>query len=226
MPIDCQVIRSDRRTLALTISERGELIVRAPKRMPLRQVMDFVNQKERWIKQKQAEAAARASKARLRWADGEPFPYLGGTLTLRFAPILRADEQGGVLTLPAGSNPAAHARKWLRGRADALLPPRVADWARKTGLMPKRLAWSTAGKRWGSMSSDGTLRLNLALLHCPMESIDYVIVHELAHIAHPDHSPAFHDCVRRYLPDADMRRKRLRELSPCLMLLKEAARDE
>ena len=60
---------------------------------------------------------------------------------------------------------------------------------------------------------------SMTLLLCPMESVDYVIVHELAHIAHPDHSPAFHALVRRYLPDADARRARMRDMSPRLTVL-------
>ena len=55
-----------------------------------------------------------------------------------------------------------------------------------------------------------SLRLNAALVHLPQELVDYVIVHELVHILHPDHSSAFHAAVRRVLPDADQRRKALK----------------
>lgn len=67
---------------------------------------------------------------------------------------------------------------------------------------------------------------SLALLHCPIPLIDYVIVHELAHITHPDHSPAFHALVRTILPDADRRRAQLGPLCRLTTLLSPNDREE
>lgn len=78
------------------------------------------------------------------------------------------------------------------------------------GLNVRSITYTAAKRRWGSMRADGCLRLNAALMHCPMALCDYVIVHELAHIVHPDHSPAFHALVRTTLPDADALRVRMR----------------
>ena len=64
------------------------------------------------------------------------------------------------------------------------------------------------------MSSDKAMRLNAALVHCPARHIDYVIVHELCHILHPDHSPAFHAAVRSFLPGADTLRAEMRRNGP------------
>ena len=132
--------------------------------------------------------------------------------------------ENGVLLLPQRGDPATHARRLMASLAEEVVVPRVTYWARQMGCTPKRLLWSTARKRWGSMTTEGVLRLNLALLHCPMACVDYVVVHELAHMRHPNHSPAFHALVRRYLPHADDTRKRMRAMAPYLTLIKEATK--
>jgi predicted metal-dependent hydrolase len=73
-----------------------------------------------------------------------------------------------------------------------------------------RLSLSSAQTRWGSASSNGTIRLNWRLIHFPMSSIDYVVAHELAHLREMNHSPRFWDVVRSVLPDYEQLRGSLR----------------
>ena len=94
------------------------------------------------------------------------------------------------------------------------------------GLQVKSIRYTAAKRRWGSMRADGCLRLNAALMHCPMELCDYVIVHELAHLPHPDHSPAFHALVRATLPHADALRARMRDFAGVTMLLAAPREDD
>ena len=96
---------------------------------------------------------------------------------------------------------------------------------KRQGLQVKSISYTAAKRRWGSMRADGCLRLNAALMHCPMELCDYVIVHELAHIVHPDHSPAFHALVRSVLPGADTLRARMRDFAGVTALLAEPKED-
>jgi hypothetical protein len=86
-------------------------------------------------------------------------------------------------------------------------------------LYPKTLRLTHAKGRWGSMSTRGTLSLNRALLMCPPDVIDYVIVHELCHIAHPNHSPAFWALVERYLPDYRVKRDWLKTNTSLIAVL-------
>ena len=74
----------------------------------------------------------------------------------------------------------------------------------------KTLRLSSAGTRWGSASADGTIRLNWRLIHLKLEMVDYVVVHELSHLRHMDHSPQFWDVVASVMPDHASRRKALR----------------
>lgn len=90
---------------------------------------------------------------------------------------------------PAAGDARALLRDWRKRRAGEVLTPRVHLWENRMGLNVRSITYTAAKRRWGSMRADGCLRLNAALMHCPMALCDYVIVHELAHLTHPDHSP-------------------------------------
>ncbi|MBR5545530.1 MAG: M48 family metallopeptidase [Clostridia bacterium] len=208
--IDYRLIRSDRRTLSISIDREGALVVRAPKRVNKRDIEAFIQQKERWILEKQAAAKQRIA-ARPKLADGAAVPFWGSTLIIAFGDVKKAVRKDGILWLPKTGEAARHARKWRMEQAGTLLTPRVEYWAAQTGLQPVKIAFGNAQTRWGSMNTQTrSLRLNAALIHCPQDIVDYVVVHELVHIIHPNHSPAFHAAVRRILPDADGRRAALK----------------
>lgn len=210
--IEYRLIRSNRRTLSISIDEEGALIAHAPARMPRREIEAFILQKEGWIARKQALVQARARCAQsASLTDGAQTPFWGETLVIRLESRPDAFEENGTLHLPEGDAALPCALQWRRERAQQLITPRVAAWAKAAGLYPESIAYGNAQKRWGSMSARRSLRLNAALVHVPPALCDYVIVHELCHIAHPDHSPAFHAMVRSVLPEADRLRSALRE---------------
>lgn len=213
---DYQLIRSKRRTLSICVDQEGALVVRAPMRMPLREIEAFIRQKQDWIAKKQQLVTSHAPFA---LCDGAQMPFLGGVITLRLADVRSAKEANEGLLVPKTGDAYAHVKKWRMQRAKADLPPRVAYWSQRTGLNPTRLSFGNAKKRWGSMNSRGEMRLNAALMHCTPEMIDYVIVHELCHLLHADHSPAFHACVRAVLPQADEIRKRMQSMGYVTALL-------
>ena len=215
--IPYQLIRSDRRTLSLAIQCGGALVVRAPLRMPLAEIDAFVQMKRGWIERKRAEAPPKPQA--FAPAEGALLPWLGGALRAAFWDTPLCADFDGWLLIPRGGNATALLRSWRRRRADEVLTPRVRLWERRMGLFSRSVTYTAARRRWGSMSADGRLRLNAALMHCPMPLCDYVIVHELAHLAHPDHSPAFHALVRKTLPDADALRARMRGMSGMTALL-------
>ena len=203
-----QLIRSNRRTLSICVDREGALVVRAPLRMAVREIEAFIAQKQEWIRQKQVQALSHEPFV---MADGTHLPWLDGHLTIRLADVRRAEEQDGTLLLPS-DKPVQAAVKWRKKRAEEVLLPRVETWVGITGLRPTSVAFTNARKRWGSMSTQGALRLNAALLHCPAVCRDYVIVHELCHLLHPDHSHAFHARVRSFLPEADAARAQMKTL--------------
>ena len=99
----------------------------------------------------------------------------------------------------------------LRKAAHELLPQRVAYWAPKLGVMPSAITITGAKTRFGSCSSQNRISFSWRVMQYPPEAIDYVVVHELAHILHHDHSPAFYACIERVMPDHKARRALLRK---------------
>jgi len=89
----------------------------------------------------------------------------------------------------------------LRRRAAELLPGRLAVWAARMGVETPPLRITSAVKRLGSCSADGRICLSENLMRWPDVVIDYVVVHELVHLRHMDHSPAFYAELARWLPD-------------------------
>ena len=98
-----------------------------------------------------------------------------------------------------------------RQQARAVLPGRVACWAARMGVQPAGITITAARTRFGSCSGKNRLSFSLYLMDYPAEAIEYVMVHELAHIRHHDHSPAFYAEVEKYLPDWRARRELLKK---------------
>ena len=101
--------------------------------------------------------------------------------------------------------------KLWRRQAKAVLPERVAYWAARMGVEPAGITITAARTRFGSCSGKNRLNFSLYLMDYPAEAIEYVVVHELAHIRHHDHSTAFYGEVARYLPDWRSRRALLKK---------------
>ena len=99
----------------------------------------------------------------------------------------------------------------LRKKAKAYLPERVAYWAGRMGVQPAGIRVTSARTRFGSCSARNSLSFSLYLMQHPPEAIDYVVVHELAHIRHKNHGPAFYAEVAKYMPDYKARQTLLRK---------------
>ena len=98
----------------------------------------------------------------------------------------------------------------LKALAKAELPRRTAYFAKIMGVTPKSVKITSAKKRFGSCSGQNGICYSWRLMLCPSEAIDYVVVHELAHIRQKNHSPAFYKEVAKILPDYKAREKLLK----------------
>ncbi len=219
--------RAKRRTIGLSISTDG-LSVRAPRWTPVGEVEALLHDKSAWVLEKLQMARERASEldqARIVWADGAELDYLGARLRLKLDPSHGFSQVGAVLestgegvTLRLGLAHNANegqirdaAQAWLMRQAKKLFTERLDHFAPQLGVRYAKLRLSSAGTRWGSASADGSIRLNWRLIHLKMEMVDYVVVHELSHLRHMDHSPRFWDVVASVLPDHAERRRALRD---------------
>ena len=99
--------------------------------------------------------------------------------------------------------------RWYTARGRQWLPGRVRRWSARMGLNPTGLDVRDLGYRWGSLSPNGRLNIHWATLQLAPSLIDYVLVHELAHIVHPQHTSAFWAAVERAMPDHERRKNDL-----------------
>lgn len=206
------------RTISLRL-DRGEVVVLAPARLPPAMVRDFVLDRGRWILDRRA--ALTAVPARPLTSRGT-LPYRGAELPVQFqAEIVSAvriafDGERFHVAIPQGLAPCdADAalgqglRRWFARRAAEMLEARVALRAADMGVVPGRVLVRDQRTRWGSCAADGTLRFNWRTALVAPDLLDYVVVHELAHLVRRDHSPAFWAIVGGILPDHRALRTRL-----------------
>ena len=219
--------RGQRRTIGFSVGPDG-LAVRAPRWTPLHEVEAALREKERWIVAKLGEARerhARIESNRIDWKDGARLPFLGQPVTLVLDPrqqhgrggaVLAEGDGAGVLHigLPHTATPEQLrdvAQAWLMRQARRVFIARLDHFAPQLDVRWQKLSLSSAGTRWGSASADGSIRLNWRLIHFREPIIDYVVVHELAHLREMNHSPRFWQHVENVLPDYAERRGALKD---------------
>ncbi|WP_396442231.1 M48 family metallopeptidase [Limnohabitans sp.] len=216
--------RSRRKSIGFLVGADG-LVVRAPNWVTLREVDAAVQEKGAWIvaklqqfKERQTEQFQKA----IEWRHGAEVPFLGRTVQLcvlerGVGRVLGQDippEQVLPVTVPPGASVTQvrdAAQAWLKKQAKVLFEERLHHFAPLLGVRWQKLSLSSASTRWGSARNDGHIRLNWRLIHLPISQIDYVVVHELAHLREMNHSPRFWETVGEVMPDYAERRKALRQ---------------
>jgi predicted metal-dependent hydrolase len=217
--------RSARRSHGFMISDDG-LHVTSPRRAPMDDIERAIRAKQSWILTKLFERAERRSmrgkQPPVEWVDGARLPYLGSDLTLRLEPAARSHcvFDADMRELRLGVTPGLEewqirerVKLWFQGEARRVFGERLDLYAPQVGVSYKAFALSSAGTRWGSCTVAGNIRLNWKLIHYPLALLDYVVVHELAHLREMNHSPAFWAVVGEVFPDYDGAKAALRKRS-------------
>jgi len=217
------VIRTKRKTIAIIVHTDGRVIVRAPLKANKKQIEAFVTSKLEWIeKHRQRAQNMTVHETRKAFIPGEKFLFLGVSYPLEFKEQV---DQGFVLLngsfqLKADlkSTAAAIFTRWYQVKARQIITERVTWFARRYNFKPTKIRISSARTRWGSCSSQGTLSFTWRLVMAPIEIIDYVVVHELAHLLERNHGPGFWNEVEKILPDYKEKRTWLKENGRLLSL--------
>lgn len=206
-----EIIRSNRKTLAISIDPFGRLIVRAPKTCAKERIFAFLQEKESWILRKKSERTGAGIRLPSENLDGERILLFGEEYTLRLQAIKTAylDEREKQLFLPEVRTKEKLV-SFLKKQAKLCLTTYTDDWAKRMGVRYKRLSITGAKRRWGSCSFDNSLHFSFRLLYTPKAIAEYVVVHELVHVKHKNHSPQFWAEVEKYQPDYKEKRKWLK----------------
>ena len=205
-----------RRTLQITVERTGELILSAPPEVGIDKLREFVSEKRFWIYTKLAEKdRLQRPVPRKEFVGGEGFLYLGRSQRLKVV-----DDQDAPLKLVNGrfalrrdaqSGAREHFVRWYSERARVWLSGRVADYQSRMEVAPPGVKVQDLGYRWGSCGKGDWLYFHWKTILLPARIAEYVVVHEMAHLHEPHHTPAFWLRVERAMPDYAQRRAWLAE---------------
>lgn len=221
-----EIIRTSRRKTADIRVEEGAVSVVVPLHTSIEKIDQLLLGKRQWIKEKMALQRDMAPASSKQFVSGEAFPYLGRNYRLKvengsFAPVKLL--QGRLLVqVPEGSQQPHMIRnalvRWYKRQAEQKLREKVMRYALLVGVKPAGVHIKTFKSRWGSCTAKGELEFNWLILLAPNRMVDYVVVHELCHLIHHDHSPLFWQEVGRVMPDYQQCREWLRDHSEGLLV--------
>lgn len=204
--MEYRLIRSDRKTLYLKLTQEGELVVRAPNRCPRAYIDQFVLSKETWIRENQKKIQAEiVARQQFRPAHMGTMSFCG--IELRVVPnqdarvLLELEKREIHLPDLSVKELKAPLASVYKKAGKPYLEQRLNHWAEIMGISYGQLKLNSALRRWGSCSREGNINITWFLLFAPERAIDYVLVHELAHRRQFNHSKAFWALVEQYMPD-------------------------
>jgi len=211
------LLRRRRRSIGVMVRDDGTIEVRAPLRATRREIDAVLERHRAWLLERQREHTQRWRRRLARhFDDGDQVPYLGRQLRLcvlvsasravRVAPALLDDALTVWIAanLDVGQRRAASREsvgRWLLAQAGHVFHERHVAMSRRVGVAAVSVVIKDMRSRWGSCGPTRRMSLNWRLVLAPLEIIDYVLVHELTHIEHPDHSPRFWAAVARACPE-------------------------
>ena len=219
--IKYQLIQSNRKTIVISISADGNITVKAPRHLGAEEIAELVQLKSRWIEKKLTEQKRMNQNwTPKKYIDGETFLYLGKSHTLLRIidhkykkPVVKLE--GDFLIVMAGDSDQSQLKQsvelWYRTQAKKVIPERVKEYSQYIEETFETIRIKDQKKRWGSCSSKGNLNFNWRLIMAPVQILDYVVVHELCHLKHMDHSKAFWNHVADILPNHQECRKWLKD---------------
>lgn len=216
--VEYKLRRARRRTLGMTIDQRGLRVGAAP-RASLREIEAFLRLNADWVLKKLEEWQVEGKGRRILIRADAILPLLGEHCLVKVeSGANRVRWEGHILILQA--RPDADLRhlalRGLRSRALEIFTSRTRHYAALLDLPMPPLALSSAHTRWGSCSQKSGIRLAWRLIHAPLWLVDYVVVHELAHLVEMNHSQRFWAVVERLYPDYRAARDELKRLATTL----------
>ena len=214
-----------RRRLSITVRPDGSFWVSTNKTLSQKKIRSFLLEQMNWVRSSsETMEALRAQNPRKRFQSGEIYPYLGNTyeLVIEKGNPMRLQVQDGkmIFTSPVSEEKMSEEQRLYYQQkfqetykkvAKKLLTNRLEFWSEIMGLETMGLSFRMQKSVWGSCSSKNKISLNMKLIVAPLEVLDYVVIHELAHIRHKNHSPSFWELVETHTDHRHMAAKWLRD---------------
>lgn len=206
-----------RKHVELSVEREGGLVILAPEGTEARRLESAVRAKRFWLYTKMAEKESlRQTVPSKEYVSGEGFHYLGRSYRL----LLVGKKQNKPLKLEQGrfklvrseaEQGREHFVRWYTEHARPWLAKRVDRWSHRVGAKPSAVEVRELGYHWGSCGKRGTLNFHWATILLPASVVDYIVVHELVHLRHANHTPEFWLSIERAMPDFEGRKRWLAE---------------
>jgi predicted metal-dependent hydrolase len=205
-----ELIRSSKRKTAAIKIQKGEVFVMVPEGLALATIESLVAKKSRWIKEKLAIQQQIMTIKPKAYVAGESFSYLDKSHPLKIVagryPVIKLHQDELVVSVrdvAADNTPVIKQLliKWYKLRAESELTDKTWRYAAIIGVKPTSVTIKAFKARWGSCSITGGIQYNWRIIIAPDRIVNYVVIHELCHILHHNHSPAFWKAVERYCHD-------------------------
>lgn len=224
--IDYTIIRRRRKTIGISITQNHGVRVLAPTWVSIRELQDVMRKKAPWILEKLVLIEEiKKHKHTNRFVNGGTFSYLGRDYKLEVikqygikSTNLDFNDVKFIVGVPAELTAEQQEEsirevllEWYMEHAAETVTARIEIYAGRMGLKPFKVLIKNQKTRWGSCTKDNKIHINWKIIMAPMEIVDYLIVHELAHIKIKNHSVLFWNMVESVLPDYKKCRKWLRE---------------
>lgn len=197
-----KIIKSKRRTLSLSINENAELIVRAPNQISNKRIEEFIIEKSKWINKNKNLMQSRINE--MNDSDSD-YLFLGNIY-----PLIKVNEDPNkidfngtefITSIENKDKFKSSLKSWYKIKFKEIAIPRLNYFSDKYNLKINQVRFKNQKTLWGSCSSKNNINLNYLLVMAPMIVIDYVIIHELVHTVHKNHSENFWNAVEAIMPD-------------------------
>lgn len=211
-----RVIRRNRKTVGIKVTDEGEVIVTSPFGVSEKTIYNIIKEKEEWIVGKVSLMKKAMSFEKREIKDGCKFWFLGKELELE---IINSDKvmqnskiENEKIRVFIGLNDVVKDRiiKLYRREAEKILNERTDIYSKIIGVNPNKVFIKDQKTLWGSCSSRKNINYNYRIIMAPIEIVDYIVVHELCHLIHMNHSKSYWNTVQSILPDYQQRRKWLK----------------
>ena len=217
------LIRTKRKSVAITVTPEGHIVVRAPTNCPMSFIQNVLDKNQEWItKQKQKMLNNREVNSRL--FNYKDVLFLGETYNVGFSNTIKKPcifEKTLFLPVKIKQEKIVHnIQKWLKTNALQIISERVQYFANIMRLQPSVVKLGNAKKCWGTCSKSAVITINWRCIMLPPELLDYVIVHELAHILMFNHSKEFWAIVQSVLPNVKTLKANLKKGEYLLQLFR------
>lgn len=217
------IVRTYRRSLCLTITKDGDLVVHAPKRLNMNEIAKYIQEKEKWIitKQKEIQDKLSINKDVLAYSQ---FLFLGKKYKVdRISGIKKIELTDRAFIVPTkieNVDLIPNMKHWYMNMAKKILKERLEYFADLMQVDYASVSISNSKTRWGSCDSLRNIKLNFRLVMLPHKAIDFVLIHELAHIIEFNHSKQFYKIISLVMPSYKLQQKTLKEYDYVLKLFR------